>query len=740
MGNILANYKLSGVLNAKFNWVTCGDPNGITNKHETIISDIETLNRITNQLLLNLDMRLTDDEFGIFKHLCLTTETESLLEQEIFIEKKNRPHELGFNTKALIIKTRKHVPEDIAIGLSYGWKFLFPYMTTDDNLHEVLAQMEMCIEQTIPILSQQEAFMEISRILSTRSNTLLDSVVRWLRFIAKRTEFFFKQNNDIFATRSDKGGHTVILELAQYELAIHNMLNNPSYTLVEHNPLTELVKEEEQLMRILSTNFHTKKYVEGKYEPATKQLAKFYGLPKIHKEIFCLRPITAMNMAPGLATGVIFNKMLNELFPRTHYHIKDSYEMKRFADNAHIGDDDVLVSFDVVSMYTCIPRELVKGIIMSKAKQFHSNFGIGKIILEKITDFLLIKCTVFTALDNIYMQNEGLPMGGNVSTTLARMVMDLVAENLILNEPNISFIRIFVDDTIAAVKREYIPNALLSLNNFHPNLRFTSELEDGTGSINFLNLTLTREGKSIKTNWYRKHFASGRLLPYFSSHKRTTIMNTAEAFIRTVIELSDASFFMSNKPIVEKTLRDNGFPEATVLLLMNEHYTLMKQKQIIKRSKKKYKIFPHAICESRKIKRILHKLKYDEVVYAESTRNTKINFVTTRKTPTPIELRGNLVLSSRCVCKRKFKFTATKFNETGQMASRRILTTFRKCEQHRHAFRVIKFDRGLFYRSQTEYLLKYIEWKQGNNTLDRRGLPNYYFVKLFKNKNRRLNN
>lgn len=68
---------------------------------------------------------------------------------------------------------------------------------------------------------------------------------------------------------------------------------------------------------------------------------------------------------------------------------------------------------------------------------------------------------------------------------------------------------------------------------------------------------------------------SGRLLNFYSSHKRTTITETAKAFIQTVLTLSDPEFFSENKPKVEKTLRDNAFPETKILTLMNDEYTFM---------------------------------------------------------------------------------------------------------------------------------------------------------------------
>lgn len=733
MGGALNRSGRRGILQAELNWIKCGDPGGITNEFKNMVYDISTLDKQINLDKVNIDLQLADTEMEIFMNQCLENETEAMLEHEILLEKKFRPSDLVYNMKALIIDTRKHIPEDIIIGLSFGWKFLFPYITTDYNLHETLSQIEMCIDDAIPPLSHHEAYATISHILNGRGKLILDDATQWLNFLAMRTKRFFKSNKDLFATRSDKGGHTVILEVSQYEEAIDRLLDNPCYTLMHDDPLKEMVKLEENVMRIFSRNFKTHEFMEREYEPDTKELAKFYGLPKVHKKVFSLRPITAMTQAPGHASGRIFNKLLNIIFPRTQIHIKDSYEMKEFADIAIIRDEDILVSFDVVSMYTNIPRLLVKSIIMERHKDFYEQFGIGRIILEKIVDLLLVHTTVFTANGRIYIQNEGLPMGGCISTTLARMVMDLVVGNLLLHEPSCTFIKVFVDDTIAAVRRDRVENALKILNDFHPNMEFTHEIEDQRRSINFLNLTLYRDGNFITTNWYRKLFASGRLLPYYTSHKRSTIMATAEAFITTVIRLSDPFFFPLNRTTVEKTLHDNGFPETVVQVLMNNHYTLMRMKKTRRKRAVKYKIFPHALCESRRIKKVLHKLKHNDIVFAESTKNTKVNFVTTRKTRTPYENRSNLVLKSTCQCGMKTKFTLTKFNETGAKASKRIITTFKRCDSL-HSFRKIEFIRGLAYNKQTKYLLKYLEMRHEGTVVDRGGLPNIRFVNVLKNK------
>lgn len=126
---------------------------------------------------------------------------------------------------------------------------------------------------------------------------------------------------------------------------------------------------------------------------------------------------------------------------------------------------------------------------------------------------------------------------------MARIMMDEVANLLITKMPEISFIRIFVDDTIAAMHPSKIDQAMAILNSFRPNqIKFTKE-EENDGLINFLNTTLKRHGNKIITKWYKKSFASGRLLNYMSSHKRTIILGTAIHFIKTVLILSDPMFF-----------------------------------------------------------------------------------------------------------------------------------------------------------------------------------------------------
>lgn len=280
--------------------------------------------------------------------------------------------------------------------------------------------------------------------------------------------------------------------------------------------------------------------------------------------------------------------------------------------------------------------------------------------------------------------------------------------------------------------------------------------------INFLNVTIFRENQGLYTNWFRKRFSSGRLLNFFSSHKRTTVLATATHFIQTVLLLSDPRFFTINRPLVIETLRLNCFPETLIMELVHQNYTYMRpvrkantnfsfypdaiwQEDAFAREVltvgsdvdrlNEYVIFPHSICEGRKIKSVIHMNKAPNIVLADSVKNTKINAIRNFKTPTPLAHTRNKILLARCMCRKKVKIMRTEFNETVGIAKSKIITKKLKCDQFSHAYKRVEVRKGLFYANQTKTLLKYIRWKH-RTSLDTTNLicefPMFWLTSLIK--------
>lgn len=714
MVELLELNKTIGILEAWKNWNFFVDPNKTLKRNIMNIKDLERLKELEKKRTHIIS--LSYEDISDLSSECAKRRGEYMESTEREIELRYRPSNFFFNKDALIILTETEIPIDIQMGLSLGNKFQFPYKCYKDNLHEIMAQLEHCIDSTITELVQYEAIFELNKILSTRGMIERDDNKNWLGFLNYRIKNFFDNNTHIFATRSDKGGHTVVMEVSAYEEKLSEHLGNSCYVELESDPLISLIHEEEALVYHLK-NIKQCKIVFDKmkcvFEPNTLNLPKFYGLPKIHKQNSPIRPITSTTGAVGYYLAKFFDLLLKEIFPRSEYHIRDTYEFAKNIDERPLKTNEVIASFDVVGMFTNIPIDMAKRMIMKENKNFLEEFGIGCRTLAKLISFLLCKCTVFTALDKIYKQTNGIPMGSCISPTVARVFMDRVVEHLLNKIPEISFIRVFVDDTIVIIERNLIDNALGILNSFNKNVKFTVENEDKNSSINFLNMTLIRTNNTIIIKWYKKKFASGRLLNYFSSHKRTTVLNTAVHFIKTVLALSNPAFFTENRFIISTTLRENSFPETLIETFLNESYTYMKPLFNTKQNKEEetYAIFPHAICEGRGIKREINKYKKPKITLADSVKNTKTNLIKAKKTMTPILKRRNIIPSSKCKCGKKYKIIKTRQNETGFEVMNRILSTNKlKCDQYGHKYEKIKIRKGLFYPSQTRYLLKYIQW------------------------------
>lgn len=752
MADCIGLYEKWGKGLAWMAWFECFDIEHNSHEYNKNKTSIVNTEKSSQHVMTRLSQYLSVEDFDAFKDECLKTLESSQETTERTIELDYRPPDFRFNPRALKVLTEVAIPDDIKIALSFGYKFLFPYVCNNENMPEILAQLEKSVHDAIPEACQTEAFIDIFNILSQRSHFQYDQTKRWLKFISNRTETFFKKNPHLFATKSDKGGHTVVVEVKTYEEKLTSLLNDNNYVELDYDPLLGLIEQDTIFYEALIGNEETKKLFFRKplYEPKTLCLSKFYGLFKIHKEGTPLRPITSTINSPGYLVSKVFADMVDVVFPRTDHHIKNIYDFADFIDGVSIKPNDVLVSFDVVSMYTSIPFDLVKEILMSRADLFFQYFNINRELLKGLIDHLLIDCMHFSALNKIYKQINGLPMGSCLSPTLARIVMDRIVDILLESVPQLNFVKVYVDDTIAAIDKHHVDEALQVLNNFRKGqIKFTIELESEHASIHFLNLTLQRKGEKLIRNFYRRYFYSGRLLNYYSSHKRTCVMGTAENFIQTVIRLSDPDFYATNKIIVEDTLRDNCFAEEAIMILMNGFYTYMRP-VFMKNDKLNnntpptistgdgdersgYKIFPHSICQGRDIKKTLYRLKAPKVILADSVRNTRVNSICTRKTITPIEKRKNIILISNCQCNKKAKVVKTRFNETGEMAKKKLITTMSKCKANIHAYKKVQFRRGLFYDGQTNYLVRYIKYKyQKKLDFDEWEVPNYRLTKLLK--------
>jgi len=109
-------------------------------------------------------------------------------------------------------------------------------------------------------------------------------------------------------------------------------------------------------------------------------------------------------------------------------------------------------------------------------------------------------------------------MGSPLSPIIAELAMQFVEERA-LEElgTEVAFYFRYVDDIIMAVPQHLINKTVQIFNSQHHRLKFF--LEIGGDKINFLDITIIKNGKTLEFDWFHKSTFSGRFLQFhvFSS-------------------------------------------------------------------------------------------------------------------------------------------------------------------------------------------------------------------------------
>ena len=90
---------------------------------------------------------------------------------------------------------------------------------------------------------------------------------------------------------------------------------------------------------------------------------RLYGLPKIHKTNLPLRPISSSSNLPCYQMSKYMGDILKNIIS-DKYNVKNCYELQQKLHDIILEENNKLVSFDVISLFTNIPTYLAIKIIM----------------------------------------------------------------------------------------------------------------------------------------------------------------------------------------------------------------------------------------------------------------------------------------------------------------------------------------------------------------------------------------
>ena len=201
-----------------------------------------------------------------------------------------------------------------------------------------------------------------------------------------------------------------------------------------------------------------------------------------------LRPIVSCIRAPSYQLSEHIASLISPLAGKTASHVKNSRHFVQVMADLRIKVDEVLVSFDVSSLFTNVPVDEAVQVIRDRLQQDEMLADRTTLSPDKVADLLemCLKSTYFSYGGDFFEQREGAAMGSPVSAVVADLYMDFFEELALRTAPTKPRLwKRYVDDTCCIVKKGTVEELLTHLNSVRPSIRFTVEVEKD-GRLHFL--------------------------------------------------------------------------------------------------------------------------------------------------------------------------------------------------------------------------------------------------------------
>ena len=248
--------------------------------------------------------------------------------------------------------------------------------------------------------------------------------------------------------------------------------------------------------------------------------------------------------------------------------MKNSKHFVEMMGGMSIGEDEMLVSFDVSSLFTNVPVDEAVRVIRDKLQEDRTLGDRTTLSPGKVAGLLetCLKSTYFSYGGDFYEQQEGAAMGSPVSAAVANLYMEFFEELALQSAPARPRLwKRYVDDTFCIVRKGTVDELLNHLNSVRPSIKFTVELEKD-GTLPFLDTLLRRkEGGGLDVTVYRKPTHTDRYLNFQShhpSHVKRGLVRCLYDRARSVTNSEDN--LQKEEDHIARVLKQNGYPGAFI--------------------------------------------------------------------------------------------------------------------------------------------------------------------------------
>ena len=408
-----------------------------------------------------------------------------------------------------------------------------------------------------------QSFESSSAIISKgRSNLRLHKVLHDLG-----------SDNSIKVCSFDKGSGVVILDSIDYFSKLDNIINDSSkFTEILVTKSHPVVSNENKLVRFL--NSKVKPFVSHEVLksiiPCGSQPGKLYGLCKVHKENFPLRPVVSMINTAEYKLAQFLDSFIKPNIPG-QYILNSTHDFLSRIKKFKFNPDDSLISFDVESLFTNVPLQQTIDII-SQYVYSPNSASTPPFPVETFKQLLCFATSgIFMYNNKFYRQTDGICMGSPLGPTFANFFLGHLEQSWLSNS-NVSQPRLFlryVDDIFCVFSKGVDFNNFLNmLNSTHPNLKFT--FETGPSKLAFLDTSISLTDKGCEYNVYRKKTFTNLCLNFNAFCPMSWKLGIIYCFLnRAFLCCSSFTLFHKEAMFLKDLLNKNGYPFSVFYKCLN---------------------------------------------------------------------------------------------------------------------------------------------------------------------------
>ncbi|XP_014778431.1 uncharacterized protein LOC106875004 [Octopus bimaculoides] len=434
---------------------------------------------------------------------------------------------------------------------------------------------------------------------------------------------------------ADKGSSIVIMDSEKYI--------NTTLTLLQDNTYYEKINNYSQSKIKTKLSTLIQQFQQGLTQKETDYLTRFdcktsnfYGLPKIHRS-------EAINEACNKSTSIVINIPHPRDLKMRPIVAGPSCEIHRFSNFIDVllklilqhipsiiwddldflnhllnktSKDSLLVSFDVINLYTSILHEYGIIAIQYWLEKFPNDIldRIGKeFIIEGIR--FILQNNFFNFNENTYRQKSSTAMGTRVAPTFANLVMTYL-EVQIYEHTRLKFgenfqkylltnWKCYLDDCFILWPHniEQLTKFKNLINSINHSIQFTMEYNHQ--QLPFLDILIIKRDTEIEADVFFKPTDSKQYLLFSSCHPKHTKINIPFNLARRICTIA------SNSKTREKQLQelktsilDRKYPVSLIKSGI-EHAKMIRHPRVTENKKtlthlKLYLAYQHTIQERRK--------------------------------------------------------------------------------------------------------------------------------------------